>query len=81
MKLLAKYYGRVNKFNPPPELSYVTLKEESTGKVIDTSAVSQKLIDAGIGQDDQFEVVINESIDGKIIPHINKAYDGGEFCI
>jgi hypothetical protein len=66
MKVLAKLLGRVNVFNPPPEFSYVTLKNTGTGEVIDSNAVSEKLVEAGITKaDDEFEVLVIEDDTGK----------------
>lgn len=65
MKLVAKFYGRVNKFNPPPNPSYVTLKNAETNETYDTDAVSQKLLEAGVDHDDcEFEIIVNQSVDG-----------------
>ena len=61
MKVLAKFYGKVNKFNAPPAPSYVLLKNVDTGELCETDAVSEKLVEAGIDHDGcEFEVVIQE---------------------
>jgi hypothetical protein len=61
MKVVAKFLGKVNEFNKPPALSYVTLKNVDTGEEIDTDAVSQMLLDAGIDHEDvEFEVLVTE---------------------
>jgi len=67
MKTLAKFYGRVNKLNPVPEPSYVTLKNAETNETVDTDAVTKKLLEQGIDHDGcEFEIIIEESLDGKI---------------
>lgn len=61
MKVVAKFLGKVNEFNKPPALSYVTLKNVDTGEEIDTDAVSQMLLDAGVDHNDcEFEVLVTE---------------------
>ena len=66
MKVLAKFLGKVNEFNQPPALSYVTLKNVDTGESVDTDAVSQMLLDAGIDHADcEFEVLVQEDDQGK----------------
>ena len=73
MKLLAKFLGRVNVLNSPPEFSYVTLKNVDTGEVVDSNAVTEKLIEAGITKvDDEFEVLILEDDAGKQTAKLTK---------
>ena len=73
MKIVAKYHGQVIKFNNPPEKSYVTLKDLDTNKVVQTDAISEKLLEQGIDYDGcEFEVVVQESLDGKIEPIMRK---------
>lgn len=61
MKVVAKFHGRVNEFNNPPALSYVTLKNVETGEEWDTDAVSKNLLDAGIDHADcEFEIIVSE---------------------
>lgn len=73
MTPLAKFNGRVNKFNSPPEPSYVTITNVETKTTYDTDAVSQKLLDAGIDSDGcEFEIIINQSVDGTINSSIIK---------
>ena len=81
MKKLATYSGKVLKFNPPPEMSYVMLKEDDTGKIVQTDAVTQKLMEAGLGQGDQFEVLIEEDLTGKIVSRMVKVDPDGSFDI
>jgi hypothetical protein len=66
MKILAKFSGWVKKFNPPPQVSYVVLKNLDTGEVAEATAVSSKLLEQCIDKDGcEFEIVIQESVDGK----------------
>jgi ribosomal protein L12E/L44/L45/RPP1/RPP2 len=61
MKIVAKFLGKVNEFNKPPALSYVTLKNVDDGEEVDTDAVSQMLLDAGIDREGvEFEVLVTE---------------------
>lgn len=65
MKILAKFLGRVNKYHAPPDISYVTLKNEETGTICETDAVSEKLLAAGIDHDDcEFEIIVQEDVGG-----------------
>ena len=48
MKELARFQGRVTKFNQPPELSYVTLKNMENGEMAETDAISEELLKHGI---------------------------------
>jgi len=67
MKELYKYYGRLNKYNPAPDHSFVTLKDEKTGELYETNAVSEMLAEKGIAEDDtEFEVTVVENDSGKI---------------
>ena len=73
MKVLAKLLGKVNVFNPSPEFSYVTLKNIDNGEVIDSNAVTEKLVEAGITKvDDVFEVIIIEDDIGKQTARLTK---------
>jgi len=72
MKELAKYTGKVIELLNPPKLSYVTLKELATGKAIEASAVSEKLIAANLKTGDEFEVVVQQSDGGQISGVIRK---------
>lgn len=73
MTLISKFTGRVNKFNSPPEPSYVTIKDTKTNEIYNTDAVSQKLLEAGIDHDGcEFEIIVNQSVDGNITASINK---------
>jgi len=75
MKTEDKFYGIVNKFNYPPEKSYITLTNVKTGEVRDANAVSEKLLERGIDYDDcEFEVIIQKS-DGEIEEIIIKKLD------
>ena len=64
MKKVAEFIGIVNKFNQPPEVSYVSLKDLSNGKSVDTTAESEKLLEKGIGEGDEFSVVVEEGPEG-----------------
>lgn len=67
MKIAAKFLGKVNEFNHPPALSYVTLKNVDTNEEVDTDAISQMLLDAGINREgDEFEVLVQEDPPGKL---------------
>ena len=77
MKQLAKFYGKVNTLNPVPELSYVTLKDTATGQTTDTDVVTdvvtEKLLQSGIDHAGcQFEVLIEEDLNGNIKPSMKK---------
>ena len=66
MKIVAKYIGKVNEFNQPPALSYVTLKNVDTNEEINTHALSQMLLDAGVDYVKcEFEVLVMENDEGK----------------
>jgi hypothetical protein len=67
MKILTKYFGKVNKLNPAPELSHVTLKNIENGTTVETNIETKKLLEEGIDHNDcEFEVVIQETLDGKV---------------
>ena len=67
MKELHKYYGRVNKYNPAPEPSYVTLKDEKTGELHETDGDSARLAAKGIDHDGcEFEVIVIENDAGNV---------------
>ena len=74
MKELAKFIGKVNSLNSPPADSFVTLREmfPQSGKVVETVVISSKLIEAGLEEGDEFEVIVNQSIDNKITAEIHK---------
>jgi precorrin-6B methylase 1 len=72
MKQLAKFKGKVNQFNNPPEPSYVTLKNVLTGELCNTDAISEKLMEKGIGQSDEFEVIVQEDLTGKVEAILSK---------
>lgn len=73
MKVLAKLLGRVNVFQPAPEFSYVTLKNVDNGEVIDSNAVTEELVKAGVTKvDDEFEVLVMEDETGKQVGRITK---------
>lgn len=73
MKILAKFIGKVNEFNEPPALSYVTLKNVDNNESVDTDAISEKLKAAGIDHAGcEFEVLIGEDDAGKQIPILKK---------
>jgi hypothetical protein len=67
MKVVAKFLGRVNEYNEPPALSYVTLKNVDTNEECETDAVSAKLKEVGVDHADcEFEVIITEDDNGKV---------------
>lgn len=67
MKELYKYYGRVNKFNPAPDHSFVTLKDLKTGQLYETDGDSARMAAKGIDHDDcEFEVLIIENDAGNV---------------
>ena len=73
MKIVAKFLGKVNEYNEPPALSYVTLKNMDTDEMVDTTAVSEKLKEKGITQADcEFEVIIQETDSGQTTGIITK---------
>ena len=67
MKELTKFYGKVNKLNSPPVNSYVTLRNATTNEEVDATVPAKTLLEKGIDHDDcEFQVVIQELLDGKI---------------
>lgn len=66
MKELARYIGKVINLNLPPTPSSVILTEVATQKSIETTIISEALIKEGVGMGDEFEVIIQQSIDGSI---------------
>jgi len=73
MKVVSTFYGRVNQLNQPPELSFVTLKNEESDEVYDTTAMTEKLLEKGIDYNDcEFKFIINQSIDGTITSELVK---------
>ena len=73
MKVLAKFLGRVHAFNPPPDFSYVTLKNVDTGEVVDSNAITEELVKAGVTKvDDEFEVLVIGDDAGKTSGKITK---------
>jgi hypothetical protein len=64
MKELARYNGKVLRLAIPPQASSVRLTEVSTGNVVETDAVSETLIRAGLKQDSDFVIIIKESPNG-----------------
>jgi len=83
MKTVATYNGKVVKLNAPPQASPVILTEVATGKVVETGAVTETLISAGLQTDDEFEVLIQQSLDGSTGGIIRKkgTEDGTSFDI
>jgi len=66
MKIVAKFLGKVNEYNEPPALSYVTLKNVDNDESADTDAVSERLKEKCITHvDDEFEVLIQQDESGK----------------
>ena len=73
MKILAKFLGKVTKYNPPPDLSYVILKSMTDGKVVETDADSTMLSIAGANYDNcEFEALVQMGDDGKIFATTTK---------
>ena len=72
MKTVATYTGKVLKLASPPDLSQVTLTEEGTGKTLETTAVTEKLLEQKIGEGDSFKVTIYQSMDGTVIGEVEK---------
>lgn len=73
MKEVARFHGRVNRLCTVPSRSYVTLKNLATNETVDTDAVTEKLLEAGIDHEGcQFEVIINESLEGKVTAEMHK---------
>ena len=73
MKVINIYKGVVKKLAAPPELSLVSLTEESTGKTIDeTTAVTENLLTQNLTEGDNFKVTIYQTMDGKLIGDIEK---------
>jgi hypothetical protein len=66
MKTLVSYEGKVLKLKPAPEFSYVSLRELPNGNLIQTNAITEKLIESGISEGDEFQVIIQEDLDGKL---------------
>lgn len=65
MKILAEFKGKVLKLNPAPERSVVRLQEKSNNAVIETGAITEELIKHGIGEGDEFQILIQEDDTGK----------------
>ena len=73
MKVLAKFLGKVNAYNEPPSLSYVTLKDVDTGKSEDATIFTEKLKEKGISYAGcEFEVIVMEDDAGKQIGTMTK---------
>jgi len=72
MKELLRHLGKVIEFNNPPKLSIVLLTEVATGKVYETNVVSEKLVAANVGQNDEFEIIISQDDHGKTTGVIKK---------
>ena len=73
MKVLAKFLGRVHAFNPSPDFSYVTLKNVDNGEVVDSNAITEELVKAGVTKvDDEFEVLVIQDDEGKTVGRITK---------
>lgn len=67
MKEIHKCYGRVNKYNPAPDHSFVTLKDLKTGELYETDGDSARMAAKGIDHDGcEFEVLIIENDAGNI---------------
>lgn len=66
MKELARYIGKVTKLLAPPQPSPVVLTEVATGKSVETTALSETLVKEGLETGDEFEVIIQQSIDGSV---------------
>lgn len=67
MKELCKYYGKVNRLIHPPGDSYVTIRNTTTNEECDAIISTKILLEKGIDHDGcEFQVLIQESIDGKI---------------
>jgi len=66
MKELARYTGKVTKLMAPPQPSLVVLTEVATGKSGETTAPSETLVKEGLKTGDEFEVVIQQLIDGSV---------------
>lgn len=73
MKVVAKFLGKVNEYNEPPALSYVTLKNVDSGESVDTDAVSERLKEKGITYVGcEFEVIISKAEDKDPVAVLNK---------
>jgi hypothetical protein len=66
MKELARYNGKVTNLLAPPQPSPVVLTEVATGKSVETTALSETLVKEGLATGDEFEVVIQQSLDGSV---------------
>jgi len=71
MKEIAKYHGKVEE-SINSDLTRVTLKDLTTNKIIDTVIESKRLIAANIISGDEFEVIIQESLDANVSGFIRK---------
>lgn len=73
MKILAKYYGRVNLLGPPTELSVVMLHELGTSKIEDKSFPTDNLVRQNIDYEGcQFELVLEQTDDNKVVSKFRK---------
>ena len=72
MKTIASYTGKVIKLASPPDLSTVLLKEDGKDNELETTAVTEKLLEQNLGEGDAFKITIYQSIDGKLIGEVEK---------
>jgi hypothetical protein len=61
MKEVARYNGKVISLATPPQASSVRLTEVGSGNSVETGAVTDTLIRAGLKEGDDFVVIIQES--------------------
>lgn len=67
------FIGRVNKFNDPPEKSFVTLHNVDTKEIYECFVDSQQLINIDIHNDDEeFEVILNKDDPAKPSAFLSK---------
>lgn len=71
MKELARYLGKVINLVPDSPESHVVLTEVGTDKSSAVTAQTKALLDANLKTGDEFEIIIQQSIDGNVSGVIN----------
>lgn len=72
MKEVARYNGNVIKMATPPQASSVRLTEVGSGNSVETGAVTETLLRAGLKEGDNFVVIIQEAPNGHTTGIIRK---------
>lgn len=61
MKEVARFWGKVNSLGVYGQPAKVTLKDLSNNAVCNTDGDRDRLIACGIGEGDEFEIIVTES--------------------